>query len=202
MAGDHQMENASLAIAAWEAVGNAWALGNRRRDPRGLARRIAAWALRADRCRRPHLDSRRSAHTRWPPKRWLLELLAEFGQPVGSSPGCCRTSTREPFFDALAPAIRALILTAPRIPRAIPARGAGSHRSHSESLRQLPAMTSKLLWQLARARFPDDTSDSHYRIVESRCRSSGMLRARAARSVDWTRPAHLGRFAVNSDQVD
>jgi dihydrofolate synthase/folylpolyglutamate synthase len=121
MPGNHQVENAALAVAAWETM--AADIGLSATDD------AIRWGLETaslpGRFERVEVDGRTwildGAHTPVSASALAETLLAEFGRPVGVIAGLLRDKHPTPFFAALAPAIAGLIVTAPHNPRAIPA---------------------------------------------------------------------------------
>jgi dihydrofolate synthase/folylpolyglutamate synthase len=153
MPGNHQMENASLAIAAWETLGSIALAASDDAIRRGLDA-----ASLPGRFERFDLDGRTwvldGAHTPVAAEALADALLGEFGRPVGVIAGMLRDKHPEPFFAALATAVEHLIVTAPNNPRAIPAgeliltaRAADSQTIASDDLET--ALVA------ARARFPE-----------------------------------------------
>lgn len=153
LAGDHQMENASLAIAAWRALSE-------------RAFQVSAAAVRAGiatatlpgRFERVDVDGRTwildGAHTPVSAASLAAAVLDTFGHPIGAIAGLLRDKHPAAFFEALAPAVGHLIVTEPHNPRAIPvdeliptARIADSQTIASKNLDTSMATAS--------ARFPD-----------------------------------------------
>ncbi len=118
MAGPHQMENAALAIAAWQRLPRAGREASDRAVRVGLE--TASLPGRFERItahdRHWILDG---AHTPVAASALAIEVLAETGGPVVTIAGFLDDKHPEPFLEALAPAISASILTAPRNPRAL-----------------------------------------------------------------------------------
>ena len=154
MSGDHQMENAALAICAWEAL-----------EPTGI--RVSNEAIREGlkNATLPGRFERIEAHGR----TWILDgahtpvaaaaladaLLAELGQPVAVIAGMLRDKHPEQFFAALAPAVQALIVTTPANPRAIPADMLALMASSADS-QPIASENLETSLAMARAQFPAD----------------------------------------------
>jgi dihydrofolate synthase/folylpolyglutamate synthase len=119
MAGSHQRENASLAIAVWW---NLAALGLDAPDD-AIRAGIRATSL-PGRFERVNGDERcwilDGAHTPIAAAALAGELLDEFGSSGFVIAGFLNDKHPEPFLAALSPAIAALILTEPSSPRALP----------------------------------------------------------------------------------
>jgi dihydrofolate synthase/folylpolyglutamate synthase len=119
MPGNHQMENGSLAIAAWETLGEIAIRASEQAIRQGLET-----ASLPGRFERVELDERTwildGAHTPAAAGALADTLLGEFGRPVGVIAGMLRDKHPAPFFAALAPAVERLIVTTPKNPRAIP----------------------------------------------------------------------------------
>lgn len=118
MAGPHQMENASLAIAAWEQL-----------TPSGFT---ASDAVIREGIRNTTLPGRfervtiedriwilDGAHTPVAAAALATELLDEIGKPISIIAGFLNDKHPEPFLQALAPAVSELLLTEPPNPRAV-----------------------------------------------------------------------------------
>ena len=121
MAGQHQMENASLAVAAWQQ------LKSHEFVVRDEAIRTGLYSTRLPgRFERIEVDGRTwildGAHTPVAAEALAIELLDEFGRPVPVIAGFLSDKHPAEFLEALAPAASELILTAPRNPRAFPAK--------------------------------------------------------------------------------
>ncbi len=118
--GDHQMENATLAIAAWETMSST---GPSPSDE-ALRQGISAASL-PGRFEQIAFDGRiwvlDGAHTPLAAAALADAILAEFGRPIGVIAGMLRDKHPDPFFAALAPASAGTIVTTPKNPRAIPA---------------------------------------------------------------------------------
>jgi dihydrofolate synthase/folylpolyglutamate synthase len=120
MPGDHQMENAALAIAAWEALGAIGLHGSDEAIRHGLdAASLPGRFERIEIDQRPWILD--GAHTPVAAEALADAILSELGQPVGVIAGMLRDKHPAPFFAALAPAVERLIVTTPANPRAIPA---------------------------------------------------------------------------------
>ncbi|MCA9859534.1 MAG: bifunctional folylpolyglutamate synthase/dihydrofolate synthase [Thermomicrobiales bacterium] len=120
LAGAHQMENASLAIAAWGVLRKAGF------DLEESAIRMGVEAThlpgRFERVEREgHTWVLDGAHTPVAAAALADELLAEFGQPVTGIVALLRDKQADQFVQALAPAISELIVTTTANPRSIPA---------------------------------------------------------------------------------
>lgn len=152
--GNHQMENASLAIAAWHVL-----------TARGLSvseEQIRAGVARATlpgRFERIERDGRSwildGAHTPASAAALADALLTRFGRPVGVIVGMLRDKHPAEFFQALAPAIAHAIVTAPHNPRAIPAEelSLASRTVDSQTIIREDIDTALVT---ARAHFPGD----------------------------------------------
>lgn len=120
MAGDHQVENASLAIAAWESLAQVGLRATEDAVRQGLRR-----ASLPGRYEQIELEQRTwildGAHTPAAAAALAELVLEEFGQPVYVIAGMLRDKHPAPFFEALAPAVDRLIVTTPKNPRAIAA---------------------------------------------------------------------------------
>jgi len=146
------MENAGLAIAAWETLAD---LGLKVSDT-AIRQGIAAATL-PGRFERVEFDGRvwvlDGAHTPVAAAALANALLAEFNGPVGVIAGMLRDKHPPPFFDALAPAVGGLIVTTPQNPRAIPAEELviTARTVDSQAIDRKDLETSLIT---ARARFP------------------------------------------------
>lgn len=140
MPGNHQMENASGAIAAWDAHSQ---LGLCATD--SAIREGVENAFLPGRFERVEASGRiwilDGAHTPVAASALAETLMSEFAHPVGMIAGMLRDKHPLEFFSALAPAVSDLIVTSPRNPRAIPAdelvriaRSANSQAIASENL--------------------------------------------------------------------
>ncbi len=120
MAGPHQMENASLAIAAWMTLAG---VGVHASDD-AIRAGLAAASL-PGRFECVTVDGQRwildGAHTPVAAAALAVELLDEFGTPVPVIAGFLSDKHPAEFLQALAPAVSELILTEPRNPRALDA---------------------------------------------------------------------------------
>ncbi|HET9659757.1 MAG TPA: folylpolyglutamate synthase/dihydrofolate synthase family protein [Thermomicrobiales bacterium] len=120
MAGPHQMENASLAIAAWGCLIGQGLTASNEAIHTGLA--TAALPGRFERVsaggRTWILDG---AHTPLAAAALAIEVLDELGSPIPAIVGLLSDKHPAPFLEALAPCVSGLILTEPRNPRAFPA---------------------------------------------------------------------------------
>ena len=120
LSGNHQAENAALAIAVWETLAGIGLTASDEAIRQGLET-----ASLPGRFERVEADGRTwildGAHTPVSAAALADALLAEFGHPVGVIAGLLRDKHPTPFFAALAPAIAGLIVTAPQNPRAVSA---------------------------------------------------------------------------------
>lgn len=120
MAGPHQMENASLAIAAWDCLIEQGLSASNEAIQTGLA--STALPGRFERVtaggRTWILDG---AHTPVAAAALATEVLDELGSPIPAIVGLLSDKHPAPFLEALAPCVSELILTEPRNPRAFPA---------------------------------------------------------------------------------
>ncbi|MEZ4531575.1 MAG: folylpolyglutamate synthase/dihydrofolate synthase family protein [Thermomicrobiales bacterium] len=118
--GNHQMENASLAIAAWRELAH---LGFHASDD--AIRAGIAQASLPGRFEQVATNERTwildGAHTPVSAAALADAIIDAFGQPIGAIVGLLRDKHPAEFFDALAPAISHLIVTQPKNPRAVPA---------------------------------------------------------------------------------
>lgn len=120
MPGNHQMENAALAISTWTLLADR---GFRTSDD-AISRGVAAASLpgRFERFERDgHVWVLDGAHTPVAAAALAEAVLSEFGRPGGVIAGMLRDKHPDAFFVALAPAVEALIVTSPDNPRAISA---------------------------------------------------------------------------------
>lgn len=120
MAGPHQMENASLAVAAWTLlVGPDLAA-----EDDAIRRGLGAASL-PGRFERVWADGRSwildGAHTPIAAATLAVEALDELGAPIPAIVGLLSDKHPAPFLEALAPCVSELLVTAPRNPRALPA---------------------------------------------------------------------------------
>lgn len=118
--GDHQMENAALAIAAWETLSGIGPSPSEEAFQQGV--RAASLPGRFEQIESEGriwvLDG---AHTPLAAAALANTILAEFGRPIGVIAGMLRDKHPAPFFTAMAPATAGTIVTTPKNPRAIPA---------------------------------------------------------------------------------
>lgn len=140
MAGGHQMENAALAIAAWQQLG-----GTGLRAGENEIRIGVRAASLPGRFERVSVDGQEwildGAHTPVAATALANEVLAEFGRPAIAVVGFLRDKHPGAFLASFAPAVSRLFVTAPANPRAIPvdellpiARTANSQITLSETL--------------------------------------------------------------------
>lgn len=122
MAGPHQLENAALAIAAWQQLGPLGISASDAVIRKGLAR-----ATLPGRFERVAVDGQRwildGAHTPVAAAALATEILEEIGAPVFTIAGLLNDKHPDPYFHALAPAVSELIVTEPHSPRALDANG-------------------------------------------------------------------------------
>ncbi len=119
MAGPHQMENASLAIAAWTQLNRSDLAASESDVRRGLAA-----ASLPGRFERVFADGRvwilDGAHTPVAAAALAVEVLDELREPIPAIVGLLSDKHPAPFLEALAPCVSELILTEPNNPRAFP----------------------------------------------------------------------------------
>lgn len=119
LAGSHQMENASLAIAAWDLLGRQGMPANDDAMRTGVS---STWL--PGRFERVQVGGQEwvldGAHTPVAAEALRNELLAAFGHPVPIVAGFLRDKHPGPFLESLAPAISELFVTTPTNPRAMP----------------------------------------------------------------------------------
>lgn len=120
MAGPHQLENATLAVAAWQQLAPAGLLAGDDAVRNGLLATALPGRFEqvTARHRRWVLDG---AHTPLAASALAETLLAETGRPVTVVAGFLRDKHPSSFLAALAPAIARLIVTTPDHPRGWPA---------------------------------------------------------------------------------
>lgn len=118
--GDHQMENAALAIAAWETLSGIGPSPSEEAFQQGVHAASLPGRFEQIECegRIWVLDG---AHTPLAAAALADTILAEFGRPIGVIAGMLRDKHPAPFFAAMAPASAGTIVTTPKNPRAIPA---------------------------------------------------------------------------------
>ncbi len=148
------MENASLAIAAWETMS-----GNGQIPSSEAIRQGVSAAILPGRFERINAEGRTwildGAHTPVAAAALADALLAEFDQPVGVIAGMLRDKHPAPFFAALAPATAKIIVTTPRNPRAIPA-GELLPSAQSANPQTIASADLETALVMARAHLPAD----------------------------------------------
>ncbi len=154
MPGNHQMENAALAIRAWETLGPIGLSASDEAIRKGLSD-----ATLPGRFERITYEGRTwildGAHTPVAAAALADALLAEFGRPVGVIAGMLRDKHPGPFFAALAPAVGELIVTTPRNPRAISADDLAL-TAHSVESQVIASENLETSLATAREEFPAD----------------------------------------------